>query len=249
MQLIIFEDKKAYLDSSPTIDCNHPTINKKSLSLTKSCQTEIEKVKCLFEFVRDEISHSFDIQNSEVTYVASDVLEKGHGICFSKSHLLAAMVRSVGIPAGFCYQKLIFDEKSDKPYFILHGLNAIYLNIYKRWIRLDARGNKPGVLAEFSLETEQLAFPVREALGEKDYPYVFSKPDASVIECLSNSHCWNWDTRHRQLPTDLSERERKLQFLHEKYHYKTELIQLCRQHKLLSHGTKAELIKRYEVVL
>jgi len=29
MQLIIFEDKKAYLDSSPTIDCNHPIINKK----------------------------------------------------------------------------------------------------------------------------------------------------------------------------------------------------------------------------
>ena len=206
MQLIIFEDKELYLNSSIPIDCNYPTINKKSLSLTKSCQTEIEKVKCLFEFVRDEISHSFDIQNSEVTYVASDVLEKGHGICFSKSHLLAAMVRSVGIPAGFCYQKLIFDEKSSKPYFTLHGLNAIYLNTYKRWIRLDARGNKSGILAEFNIESEQLAFPIREELGEKDYPYVFSKPDLSAIECLSNSHCWNWETRHRQLPSDLSNR-------------------------------------------
>ena len=204
MQLIIFEDTELYLNSSIPIDCNYPTINKKSLNLTKSCQTEIEKVKCLFEFVRDEISHSFDIQNSEVTYVASDVLEKGNGICFSKSHLLAAMVRSVGIPAGFCYQKLIFDNKSSKPYFILHGLNAIYLNTYKQWIRLDARGNKSGILAVFNIELEQLAFPIREELGEKDYPYVFSKPDLSVIECLSNSHYWNWETRHRQLPSQLT---------------------------------------------
>jgi len=206
MQLVITEDKRAYLDSSIAIDCNHPTIKKKSRSLTTSSQTEIEKVKLLFEFVRDEISHSFDIQNVNRTWRASEVLVQGHGICFAKSHLLAAMVRSIGIPAGFCYQKLIIDEKLSKPYFILHGLNAIYLDTYKQWIRLDPRGNKPGVLAEFSLETEQLAFPVREELGEIDYPHVFSKPDPSVIECLSNSHCWNWKTRHRQLPSDLSSR-------------------------------------------
>ena len=38
-----------------------------------------------------------------------------------------------------------------------------------RWIRLDARGNKENVHAEFSLDEEMLAFPVRSELGEVDY--------------------------------------------------------------------------------
>lgn len=37
-----------------------------------------------------------------------------------------------------------------------------------RWIRLDARGNKENVHAEFSLDEEMLAFPVRSELGEVD---------------------------------------------------------------------------------
>jgi hypothetical protein len=41
MQLVIFEDKKSYLDASIPIDCNHPAIKKKSQRLTTSCSTEI----------------------------------------------------------------------------------------------------------------------------------------------------------------------------------------------------------------
>ncbi len=43
---------------------------------------------------------------------------------------------------------------------------------YIRWIRLDARGNKPGVDAQFSLEEERLAFPVRAEMDEIDYRVV-----------------------------------------------------------------------------
>jgi hypothetical protein len=37
----------------------------------------------------------------------------------------------------------------------------MYLASEARWIRLDARGNKPGIQAEFSTRTEQLAYVVR----------------------------------------------------------------------------------------
>jgi hypothetical protein len=37
-------------------------------------QSEIEKAKIAFEFVRDEIYHSWDIQNTRVTCKASEVL-------------------------------------------------------------------------------------------------------------------------------------------------------------------------------
>jgi transglutaminase-like putative cysteine protease len=202
MDLIVTSEKTItdYLTPTEIINCDNSSINTKSVSLTRSCQTVSEKAKMLFEFVRDTISHSFDIQNSEVTFVASDVLEQGHGICFAKAHLLAAMCRAVGIPAGFCYQKLIFDDTIPNPYFTLHGLNAIYLDSYKRWIRLDSRGNKPGVVSEFNLEKEQLAFYVRPELGEEDYMEIYAEPEPSVIQCLSKIDHWNWKSMDKQLP-------------------------------------------------
>jgi transglutaminase-like putative cysteine protease len=207
--MFLMPDKKQlndYLAVTDIIDSDDSKLQSKAESLTQSCQTSPEKVKALFEFVRDEISHSFDIKNSEVTYVASDVLNKGHGICFAKSHLLAAMNRAIGIPAGLCYQKLIFDEKVPKPYFTLHGLNAIYLESIQKWIRLDARGNKPSIQAEFNTKKEQLAFPVRTELGETDYPKIFSEPSPSIINSFSMIDYWNWETIDKQLPSDFSDK-------------------------------------------
>lgn len=79
-----------------------------------------------------------------LTCTASEVLSAGHGICFAKSHLLAAILRCKSVPAGFCYQKLILDDET-APVLIYHGLNGVYIKEYQKWIRLDARGNKEGV--------------------------------------------------------------------------------------------------------
>ena len=51
-------------------------------------------------------------------------------------------------------------------------------------MRLDARGNKEGVDAQFSLDEEKLAFPVRPGLGETDLPFIFPRPDLGVISVL-----------------------------------------------------------------
>lgn len=45
-----------------------------------------------------------------------------------------------------------------------------------RWIRLDARGNKEGVDAHFSLNGEHLAWPMDPSQGEIDYPVVDASP-------------------------------------------------------------------------
>lgn len=52
------------------------------------------------------------------------------------------------------------------------------------WHRQDPRGNKPGVDAQFSLAGERLAWPVRDHLGEVDYPHVFVHPDQGVVAAL-----------------------------------------------------------------
>jgi transglutaminase-like putative cysteine protease len=146
-------------------------------------QTEFEKTKTAFEFVRDEIAHSWDIQGNRVTCQASDVLAYQEGICYAKSNLLASLLRSQGIPTGFCYQRLMLFDTPEEGYCI-HALNAVYFQSLQKWVRLDARGNKEGIDAQFSLDVEKLAFPIQEQFGEKDDPVVYVNPHPKTIEVL-----------------------------------------------------------------
>lgn len=174
-----------YLKSSDVIDYNSLNIVSLAKSLSEGMENEIEITKRVYEYVRDEIAHSGDIKTSIVTCNASDVLEQKHGICCAKAHLFAALLRYLNIPVGFCYQWLISDNEDHS--LVIHGLNAVYLRDIKRWIRLDARGNKEGVNAEFSIDTEKLAWPVRYGLGEKEDPVVYFEPKKEVIEVLRSS--------------------------------------------------------------
>ena len=118
-----------------------------------------------------------------VTCKASDVLIHGTGYCYAKSHLLAALLRANAIPAGLCYKRLAFE--TDGQSYCLHGLNAIYLEQHG-WYRVDARGNKPGVAAEFSPPSENLAFPVIGA-AEKDFPEICAEPLPVVVQALTRN--------------------------------------------------------------
>ncbi len=168
-----------YLCPSEIIDFDNPVVIKKARELSKGMKTDIQKAKSIYEFVRDEINHSSDINSNEITYRASDVLNKGHGLCFAKSHLMAAFLRAVGIPAGFCYQKLSLDEG-----MICHGLNGVFID--EKWIRLDARGNTGEINAQFSLNEEKLAYPITNSHGNVDYPYIHSKPRLEIIKILQS---------------------------------------------------------------
>lgn len=187
MNLILHSNKiEEYLKRDDVIDFENEAITKLADELFQKADSEIDFIKAAYEFVRDKISHSADINEDAVTCAASEVLKAGHGICFAKSHLLAALLRRKSVPAGFCYQKLILDDEA-APVLIYHGPNGVYINDRKKWIRLDARGNKASVNAQFSLETERLAFSVRPELGEEDGFVIYPSPDAKVVERLRNA--------------------------------------------------------------
>jgi len=137
---------KHYLGSNEYIDWMHPLVAAKAAELAEGCHSDEAVAKHCFEFVRDTIKHSWDYRMNPVTCKASDVLTHGTGYCYAKSHLLAALLRANAIPAGLCYQRLTVE--SDGPPYCLHGLNAVYLGQYG-WYRIDARGNKPSVRADF----------------------------------------------------------------------------------------------------
>lgn len=169
-----------YLESTEYIDWKTPAVLAKAKSLADGADSvEMIAEKC-FLYVRDKIEHSWDYERDPVTCKASDVLEHGTGYCYAKSHLLAALLRANGIPAGLCYQRLTISN--DKPPFCLHGLNAVYLEDHG-WYRIDARGNKEGVSADFCPPVERLAFPIISD-GEADLPEIWASPIGPVLEVL-----------------------------------------------------------------
>lgn len=175
-----------YLKEQVEVDFSHTLILEKAEELFNNTHSDVEKTKKAFEFVRDEIDHSWDIKGKLVTCNASDVLANKQGICYAKSHLLAAILRSQGIPTGFCYQRLMLFSTPEEGYCV-HALNAVYIKSLSKWIRLDARGNKKGVDAQFSIEKEKLAFTINKELGEMDYPVIYVHPHPKVIEVLKEN--------------------------------------------------------------
>lgn len=129
------------------------------------------------KWVRDNIRHSYDFEDEQVSIRASDTLINGTGICYAKAHLLAALLRCRQIPTGLCYQRL-----TDGDGYVVHGLVAIWLR--GGWKRQDPRGSTNGTTAEFNLEREQLAWDADESLGELDYPWLFAEPAEQLVIAL-----------------------------------------------------------------
>lgn len=177
-------DPSEFLAPCDVIDSLHPTIAAKAMAL-KADDTK-ETARRSFLFVRDEIGHSVDCKLNPVVCRASDVLREKVGYCYAKSHLLAALLRANGIPAGLCYQRVAMDENASS--FCIHGLNAIYLPTVG-WYRVDPRGNRRGIDAQFDPPVEKLAFSL--ALdGEYDLPDILVRPISSVVECLTTYNDW-----------------------------------------------------------
>lgn len=187
-----------FLASSAIIDCDHPAVRRLAAEVWR--ETDLQTIRAAYESVRDRFPHSYDISAEEVSVSASDMIRHGHGICFAKSHLFAAVLRACGIPAALCYQRLRYSD-DDPGRTCLHGLNAVWLQDMHRWHRLDPRGNKPGIDARFDPECECLAYRVRTELGERDYLERHAEPADCVVEVLRISRTvQELDSR---LPRDL----------------------------------------------
>jgi len=170
-----------YLKSSEFIDSDNRNIKEQAKILAENQNSDYEIAKNCFEYVRDEIRHSWDYKLNPVTCKASEVLQHKTGYCYAKSHLLAALLRANNIPTGLCYQRLALEEGNS---FCLHGLNAIYLKNYG-WYRVDPRGNNNDVKAGFTPPDEKLAFKVSNKL-EADFPEIWYEPLKMVTDILTS---------------------------------------------------------------
>ena len=169
-----------YLKSSEAIDFDNALVLNKAKELSYGLNDDLDVAKKCFEFVRDEIFHCVDYDMNPVTYKASEVLFHKTGFCLAKSHLLVALFRANSIPAGLCYQR-VKSEKFNR--FFLHGLAAVYLPDFG-WYKIDARGNKEGINAQFNPPDEMLAYKSLQP-GEYFFPEIFIEPLYEVRELLT----------------------------------------------------------------
>lgn len=171
-----------FLCETEYLDYSHLAIQNLAYELMlKSGGNKLLFAENAYKYVRDEIPHSFDIESDIVTVKASDVLLERTGICHAKANLLAAILRARGIPAGFCFEYITLAH-DDKLGYCIHGFSAVYLE--EKWIKLDARGNKAGINAEFSLEKFHPAFPPRAEYKEYYIPGIYANPDPQTMQML-----------------------------------------------------------------
>ena len=176
---------KKYLENTYYVDYCTPLVRDLAKELKLQSADDVSLIQLTYEYVRDKIHHSWDVRDKRVTVTASDVLREGVGICWAKANLLAALLRANGIPTGFSYQRLTLGDTVDTGYCI-HALNTVYIPSLDRWIRIDARGNKDGVNAQFSLDEEILAFHICSE-GEIDYHDNHAEPDQGLMKVLETS--------------------------------------------------------------
>jgi transglutaminase-like putative cysteine protease len=168
---------EAYLGDDPIIERDASVVRALAAGLAEMCPTAEAFARAAYEWVRDEVSHSVDAQDPTVTLTATEVLGARVGLCFGKSHLLAALLRANDVPAGLCYQRIRAGDG-----YVVHGLVAVHLD--GAWHRQDPRGNKPGLDAQFSLGAERLAWRADPTVGEVGYPRVFISPAVEVVDRL-----------------------------------------------------------------
>jgi len=198
---------KRFLNSTATIDWQAPHVRQLGVQLARDREGPLAIARACFEWVRDRIPHTIDHGLDRVTCSASEVLEHGTGFCYAKSHLLAALLRANGIAAGLVYQRLGGEDGS----FCLHGLNAVWLPEYG-WYRLDARGTRAGLTAEFLPPVERLPYSA-SAPGETLFPGVWAEPVAPVTHALRSHRTCADLLEHLPDAEDLGTADVELQFV------------------------------------
>jgi len=173
-----------FLAQGKYVDFSAENIQAKAAGLFDGVLGNTQKARIAYEFVRDQIPHSFDRTPAVITAKASDVLRHKTGICHAKANLLAAFLRSQGIPARFCFQHLTLMD-DDAAGYCVHCYNAVWLE--GRWVKVDARGNKPGVHAQFSLREPVLAYPCRPEYDEYHWNGIYAFPHPATMKMLEKA--------------------------------------------------------------
>jgi transglutaminase-like putative cysteine protease len=130
----VMNPNSIYLASMKLIDWNMNTsVVRRAVDLTKDLKSDELKIRAIYNYVVKVYSYDYDkLNNIPEDYfpVLNTLVNSKKGICYDYSAIMAAMLRSVGIPS-----KLIMGYTSNINGY--HAWNEIYLKNQDRWIVVD----------------------------------------------------------------------------------------------------------------
>ncbi len=131
-----------FLTGTKYCDIENGDIKRKTKQILSSQESsDLDSAVRIFNWVRDQVKYAFDFWNVK----ASETMRKMSGMCANKANLQVAMLRAVGIPAGYGIFRIrkealrtvaneeIYNKSSD---VIIHVYCRVQLN--GRWISADA---------------------------------------------------------------------------------------------------------------
>ncbi|MBN3526802.1 transglutaminase-like domain-containing protein [Paenibacillus apiarius] len=132
---------RRYLQTTKLVNFNHPSIQQLIMQQQWHKLNEYEKIRRVYDYVRNGIKFGY---NRGDDIPASEVLQDGYGQCNTKSILLMALLRGVGIPCrihGFYIDKqmqrgaLTGTIYLFAPQKIVHAWTEVYFN--NEWQALE----------------------------------------------------------------------------------------------------------------
>lgn len=137
------ENMEIYLQPTKFFDFNKSKVKQRALDITENFDSDKEKAKALFYWVRDTIKYNMQLFVPIIVnnFKASKVMQKRQGFCVSKSILLSTLARAVGIPARIHLVDLINHLVSQKvidfmgtDVMFYHGFSEFFLD--NKWVKL-----------------------------------------------------------------------------------------------------------------
>lgn len=130
-----------YLKETKLLNFNHPSITNLISEKNWNYLSDVNKVKRIYNYVRDEIEFGYNASDS---IKASTVLSDGYGQCNTKATLLMTLLRAVGIPNrihGFTIDKELQKGAIDGIWYKLSPQNILHswveVNINNNWYILE----------------------------------------------------------------------------------------------------------------
>jgi transglutaminase-like putative cysteine protease len=146
MEDVLAEELQAYLRPTAFIDSDSSEVIQFAQAAAGAETTDVGRAVRLFYAVRDGIYYDpYQIDLSPLALRASTILEKGFGFCVTKSILLAALARAVGIPSRLGFADLRNYQIPERLFKLmetdvfLHGYAELLLD--HRWVKATTAYN------------------------------------------------------------------------------------------------------------
>lgn len=132
---------KQYLEETVMLNYDHPTIQTLIQQQHWQSLDGIPQIAAIYDYVRNQIVFGYNVRDD---LCASQVLADGYGQCNTKTTLLMALLRAVGIPCrirGFYIHKTMQKGALTgivyffAPQKIVHAWTEVYVN--NSWVALE----------------------------------------------------------------------------------------------------------------